>query len=64
MNENENQKLLLKVQAMKESFALKVADYEKKMAEMRVDITLTVESLNRRIQELEEEKNAISEEEE
>lgn len=61
--DNDNQKLLLKVQALKESFALKVADYEEKMADMRADITMTVERLNKRIEELEEEKNALSEEE-
>jgi len=59
MNENNNEvnKLRLKVQALKESFAMKVAEYEDRIADIRVDSTLMYEQLSTRINELENKSN-------
>ena len=55
-NENrEIQKLTLKIQALKESFATKVAEYEEKVADIRVEATMHLEALNQRVAELEAE---------
>jgi len=59
MNENNNEvnKLRLKVQALKESFAMKVAEYEDRIADIRVDSTLMYEQMSTRINELENKAN-------
>lgn len=53
MNNTEIKKLELKMQALKESFARKVAAYEEEIAEIRADATLMFEQMNARIAELE-----------
>jgi uncharacterized protein YdcH (DUF465 family) len=60
--DNEVTRLKLKILALKESLATKVADYEEKIAEIRVDLTIKLDQLNARIAELEEEKENVSKE--
>lgn len=56
---NEVTKLTLKIQALKESFANKVAAYEDQIADIRVDSTMMYEQMNARIAELEKENEDV-----
>lgn len=50
-------KLELKIQSLKERFAIKIADYEDEIADIRADATLMFEQLNRQVEELQKELN-------
>lgn len=58
-NDNEVTKLTLKIQALKESFANKVAAYEDQIADIRVDSTMMYEQMSARIAELEKENEDV-----
>jgi hypothetical protein len=53
----EEDKLKLKIQSMNERFTQKVMQYEDEISNLRVEITIMVDSLNARIAELESELN-------
>lgn len=52
----------LKVQALTQRIAELVAQYEERSADMRAEATMIIEGLTKRVQELEAEKDAPTEE--